>query len=84
MTIIYTCSYHARALLIDNDTNTPDLGLMDRFLAEGPAEQSALFIRADTGQLSIHKDCTCEYNNEYADMEGVEDFLTDSGSEIEA
>jgi hypothetical protein len=35
---------------------------MDRFLAEGPTEQSALFIREDSGELSIKKDCTCADN----------------------
>jgi hypothetical protein len=33
---------------------------MGRFLAEGPAEQSALFLRWDNGELSITKGCTCE------------------------
>jgi hypothetical protein len=33
---------------------------MKRFLAEGPAEQSALFVRSDTDQLSTTKGCTWE------------------------
>lgn len=32
---------------------------MDRYLAEGPLEQSAFFRRPDTGELSIHKRCRC-------------------------
>jgi hypothetical protein len=33
---------------------------MERFLTEGPAEQSALFLQEDSGELSIAKGCTCE------------------------
>jgi hypothetical protein len=33
---------------------------MERFLAEGPAEQSAVFLREDSGEPSIAKGCTCE------------------------
>lgn len=32
---------------------------MDRFLSEGVSEQSALFRRPDTGQLSTNKGCLC-------------------------
>lgn len=32
---------------------------MQRFLAEDASEQSALFRRADTGELSTSKGCTC-------------------------
>lgn len=41
------------------NVDTKDRNAMDRFLAEGPAEQSALFIRSDTGELSTNKGCTC-------------------------
>ena len=40
------------------------LSPMDRFMAEGPSEQSALFNRADTGKSSTWRECTC-----YARME---------------
>ena len=36
------------------------LGPMDRFIAEGSTEQYAVFVRADTGKLSISKGCTCK------------------------
>ncbi|KAK5454308.1 hypothetical protein LTS15_006308 [Exophiala xenobiotica] len=39
-------------------------GTMDRFLQEGPAEQSAIFNRPDNGMLSISKGCTCLKNGE--------------------
>lgn len=32
---------------------------MSRFLAEGPDEQSALFIRQDTGEASTKRVCIC-------------------------
>lgn len=32
---------------------------MSRFLSEDPSEQSTLFIRAETGQLSPTRECTC-------------------------
>jgi len=42
------------------ENGTKGVSPMERFLAEGPDEQSALFIRADTGKLSINKGCTCK------------------------
>lgn len=39
---------------------------MDRFLAEGPTEQSALFNRPDTGRLSTSRGCTCYDGMNYA------------------
>lgn len=35
---------------------------MERFLDEGPAEQSAIFNRPDKNMLSISKGCTCLIN----------------------
>lgn len=32
---------------------------MDRYLAEGPSEQYALFYHADTGELSTYRGCRC-------------------------
>jgi len=37
-----------------NDTDP-----MDSFLGEGPGEQPAVFIRDDTGEVSLYKGCTC-------------------------
>jgi hypothetical protein len=42
-----------------SNATTTDMNPMARFLAEEPAEQGALFIRTDTGELSIAKGCTC-------------------------
>jgi hypothetical protein len=56
------CPYHSR---VPMNTGGQPKGLspMDRFLAEGPTEQSALFIRSDTGELSTNKGCTCGNQN---------------------
>ncbi|KAF2736469.1 hypothetical protein EJ04DRAFT_511112 [Polyplosphaeria fusca] len=32
---------------------------MQRFLNEGSSEQGAVFLRADTEELSIKRNCTC-------------------------
>ncbi|KAH7384592.1 hypothetical protein BKA66DRAFT_584004 [Pyrenochaeta sp. MPI-SDFR-AT-0127] len=55
-----TCEYHAQVLASNNDAHTKGLDPMDRFFAEGPGEQSALFVRSDTGELSTAKGCTCQ------------------------
>ncbi|KAF2644411.1 hypothetical protein P280DRAFT_534836 [Massarina eburnea CBS 473.64] len=57
-----TCSYHSQVLSMSPNSNPQDLSPMTRFLYEGPAEQSALFIRADNGGLSINKGCSCSSN----------------------
>jgi hypothetical protein len=41
------------------NATTTNMNPMERFLVEGPAEQGTLFIRTDTGELSIAKGCTC-------------------------
>ena len=60
---VYVCPYH-EPILQERPTD-PRSGLgpgpMDRFLAEGPSEQHALFYRADTGELSTNRGCRC-YN----------------------
>jgi len=33
---------------------------MDRFMKEGPGQQYAVFVRPDTGKLSISKGCMCK------------------------
>ncbi|KAF2475823.1 uncharacterized protein BDR25DRAFT_193907, partial [Lindgomyces ingoldianus] len=55
----HACPYHTQVLTLGPNGYKKDLSPMDRFLAEGPAEQSALFIRSDTGELSTNKRCTC-------------------------
>jgi hypothetical protein len=55
----HACPYHTRVLMMGPNGHEKDLKPMDRFLAEGPAEQSALLIRSDTGRLSTNKGCTC-------------------------
>jgi hypothetical protein len=49
------CGYHG-TLTHDNNKG---LNPMEKFLAEGASEQYAVFIRPDTGELSISKRCTC-------------------------
>ena len=55
------CPYHASILqmLNSNNSSSQNLSPMDRFLKEGPHEQSAAFCRPDTGKLSISKGCKC-------------------------
>ncbi|CAI6331705.1 unnamed protein product [Periconia digitata] len=54
------CPYHAEVLSMKTKTEPKDLTPMQRFLGEGPTEQSAMFTRPDNGKLSTSKDCTCE------------------------
>jgi hypothetical protein len=58
-TLLRACPYHTQVLIMGSNGHKKDLKPMDRFLAEGPADQSALFIRSDTGELSTNKGCTC-------------------------
>ena len=62
-----TCPYHGPIIhMIPNHSQKSDgQSPMNRFLAEGPSEQSALHVRADTGQLTTSRGCTC-----YREMEG--------------
>jgi hypothetical protein len=43
-----------------NESQGRGLGPMDRFMAEGPAQQYAVFNRPDNGKLSIRKECICQ------------------------
>ena len=56
-----TCPYHAPILNMNltQSSRGQGLGPMDRFMAEGSSEQSALFNRADTGKTSTWRECTC-------------------------
>ncbi|KAH7078073.1 hypothetical protein BKA63DRAFT_564618 [Paraphoma chrysanthemicola] len=58
------CNYHRPVITMSEFQVTTDLDPMNRFLAEGPNEQSALYIRGDNGQLSTSKGCTCGNGNE--------------------
>jgi hypothetical protein len=53
------CPYHVKVLAMTPNATTTNMDPMERFLVEGPAEQGILFIRMDTGELSIAKGCTC-------------------------
>ncbi|KIW64178.1 hypothetical protein PV04_09131 [Phialophora macrospora] len=54
------CPYHDPLLRLPLPDNQPrDATVMERFLLEGPAVQSAVFNRPDNGLLSISKGCTC-------------------------
>ncbi|KAF2250293.1 hypothetical protein BU26DRAFT_518703 [Trematosphaeria pertusa] len=55
----HSCPYHANVLAMNSNTTSKGLTPMQRFLSEGATEQSALFVRPDTGELSISKGCTC-------------------------
>lgn len=54
------CPYHGPIISLSTcDKACDQTGVMERFLQEGPAEQSALFNRPDNDMLSISKRCTC-------------------------
>lgn len=55
------CLFHGSILQMSSAHRSQGYGLdpMSRFLAEGPSEQYAVFIRADTGALSTSRGCTC-------------------------
>lgn len=55
------CPFHGPILDMSSAHRSQGQGLdpMGRFLTEGPSEQHALFIRADTGALSTSRGCTC-------------------------
>ncbi|CAN9286898.1 unnamed protein product [Alternaria alternata] len=54
------CPYHISVLSSASKTCARNMNPMDRFLAEGPAEQSAMFIRHDNGEPSTKRNCTCQ------------------------
>lgn len=56
------CPYHSRhpQVLGTKESQGRGLGPMDRFIAEGPTEQYAVFNRPDNGKLSICKGCICQ------------------------
>ncbi|KAH7408164.1 hypothetical protein DE146DRAFT_605398, partial [Phaeosphaeria sp. MPI-PUGE-AT-0046c] len=58
--IVVLCPYHTRILSSNPNAHTTNMTPMDRFFAIGAAEQSAMFIRDDTGYLSTKRDCTCQ------------------------
>jgi hypothetical protein len=53
------CSYHKAILNMEIISENVGVHPMDKFLGEGSGEQSAVFIRNDTGELSLAKVCTC-------------------------
>ena len=57
----FACPYHGPILQerLANYCSGQGLGPMDRYLAEGPSEQCAIFYRPDTGVMSTHKGCKC-------------------------
>jgi hypothetical protein len=55
------CPYHV-SILQGRATEIhagQDLPMIDRYLAEGSSETSALLYRPDTGELSTYKGCSC-------------------------
>lgn len=54
------CSYHNTLHDTATYTGNTEHYQMARFLAEGPGDQASVFIRDDTGKLSISKGCTCD------------------------
>jgi hypothetical protein len=56
---IVPCLYHLQALGYVEVNTVRMPSPMERFLGEGNFEQDAVFVREDTGHLSISKPCTC-------------------------
>jgi hypothetical protein len=58
----FACPYHSQAvqMLGAKASQRRVLKPMDRFMAEGPDEQYAVFLRPDTVKLSISRDCICK------------------------
>ncbi|KAF2853055.1 hypothetical protein T440DRAFT_515786 [Plenodomus tracheiphilus IPT5] len=54
-----SCVYHTQCLSGAPTVPAKEMDPMERFLAEGPGEQNAVFVRGDNNQLSISKGCTC-------------------------
>jgi hypothetical protein len=55
-----SCSYHRATMLISTKTEHRDESLQRQDNAEnGNVGQPAIFIRADTGELSTARDCRC-------------------------
>ena len=57
----YVCPYHGPIVQgrLADPRSGQGPGPMDRYLAEGPSEQHAIFYRADTGELSTTRGCQC-------------------------
>jgi len=53
------CQYHRSVLNGSVRSNTEGFVGIDRLLCEGSAEQSAVLVRPDNGQLSTSKGCCC-------------------------
>jgi hypothetical protein len=70
-----TCPYHGPLL------NLPAVHLkeqplpLDRFLADGPGRQYAMFVVGDCGHMSTSKGCTCEGTGEELQVSDKEDRL---------
>jgi hypothetical protein len=60
------CPYHAAIVNLEPVQDNNEYNPMDRFLGEGPNEQPAVFIRDDTGQVSLSKGCTCPVPKDFA------------------
>ncbi|KAF1993991.1 hypothetical protein P154DRAFT_448706, partial [Amniculicola lignicola CBS 123094] len=55
------CQYHYTILNLQerDQKERKHMDPMERFLSEGPGEQSALYVRSDTEELSISRECFC-------------------------
>ena len=58
-----SCPFHGPILAMAHihGCQGEGLGPMERYLAEGPSQQHAVFIRADTGRFSTSRGCTCRF-----------------------
>jgi hypothetical protein len=59
-TPVNACPYHGPVLNFESTKSQPEQTAMTRWLAEGPHEAYAVFVRPDNGRLSVSKSCDCE------------------------
>lgn len=61
------CSYHGPIIRMESRNIVQQDGVspMGRFLQEGAFDQSALVLRADTGRISIARECSCYMDGEW-------------------
>jgi hypothetical protein len=62
----HSCPYHSPILTMNPAYNSTDVSPMERFLGEGPGDQSSILVRHDTGELSLSKGCTCPVPQNFA------------------
>lgn len=68
-----SCPYHDPIFesALEGGIQGRGLASVERFMEEGPEQQYALVIRADTGRLSTSKGCTCRRGFQESQVKAV-------------